>query len=231
MRSLNKSKSLLNLIDQTMEDADYIAEERRYDGLTSILVQWFKIYSILAIFQMVISPLAYYMGWHSEKHWWYFPFYRWTTILLSVFLAFLWFKLIKKTKVDLRQREFIRFFSIPIGLLILNKLIYPVSYYINVEMFINLSRGFPLELIFAAVGIWMIMYYTRVKELNVPFIECIACIVFYLIWEAIFQNFFVGKIFFHRIDDAIAYVMQSGVLISLCYFKVASILKKSMKHE
>jgi hypothetical protein len=167
----------LELINDTLSDTRFVLDnERPHKGIKKTLFIWIIIYAIVNLFFYAFTEIALMIDfWGTET---YFTIFRLLTIVLYSIPPIVFLYFILKSKMTLKEKSFLKIFVfIPI-LISFSKLLFPLSYYLNTQVLIQLYDTIPLDIILIIIG--LLQFYSYFKKNKYLYLVAFSSIYLFL---------------------------------------------------
>lgn len=222
------NKEIKHLIDNTIADTNYVKDDAKpTNHIYKILKLWTVLYAITSLAILIYDRIGTYQ--ELIFYDWYYPIIRVESILLFTITLLTYVIPTWKMKGSLKEKDFLKFYSIiPISL-VLARLIYPLSYYINSELLVTLYSTIPLDLIIIIIGSIILNYYYKARFTKGLII---LNIILFIVNTAIFIMFTSGNfrsdtiIILENISET---CRNHGLFIILNYIIILKSIKKMVK--
>jgi len=225
------SKEILNIVHQTIADTNYIKDDispKRY--MYKIFLRWLLSYAIASGTIFIYQKIGEYLNLYSQT--WYFPSVRIMYFLLYGIILILYFANIYyyQRKMSIKEKDFLKFYSLVPCLLIFSKLIIPLSYYINGEVLMSLYKTISLDLLTLIISSSLLSFYFKTKNMK-KFL--IVNIVIYFIQVIVFSLFFSSanpSSLLIRCFNIMAFLRDNGLFVLLHYSMALIIMKRIVQY-
>lgn len=221
-------KELLDLIDNTIADTHYIKDDLKpTKSIYKIFSLWTIFYIITSIFILVYNKLGVYLELYLYD--WYFPTTRISSILLLLLTLFAYFILIRKIKGSIKEKDFLMLYSVIPIILILSRLAYPLSYYVNTELIIRLYETIPIDLIAIVIGAVLLNYYYKSNfTKKLIYINIIILILNVLIFS-LYSYGQLNNDILTMLEKVFETCRNNGVIVILNYLVIVFSLKRMVE--
>lgn len=160
MKNENSNEKLLNAIDDAIADTYYIKDEATpYRGIFKVLSRWLIIYTITSLILYIHNLMGLHLMMYNYE--WYFIISRLTALIMFPVSLIVYFLLLIKTKMTLKEKDFLKTYSSIVILLVFSRIIYPLSYYLDSEILIGLYQTISLDLAVLILSSFFFNYYFK----------------------------------------------------------------------
>lgn len=222
-----KNEEKLNIIKNAINDTRIIIDKDRPSrGIKRTLFLWVLCYLLINIFFIIFSKISLACNfWGTDI---YFSLYRVLTLLLYIILPAVYLISIKFINMTLKETIFLKNFCyIPI-LLSICKLIYPLSYYLNFEILIQLYDTIPLEMIFIIIGlIQFYNYFKKPKYLCIIMLSIGYVLIFTFLKTILFNQLYYVEVseFLITLTNILDYFNENNLFVLGILFLSIGIMK------
>lgn len=122
-----------------------------------------------------------------------------------------------KTKMTLKERDFLKLFGFIIIMIILSKLIYPISYYWEGDFFITIYNYFSLELLIMIIASAILNFYFKDKCTRNLFLVNIIYYLMNAVIQIIFYKVEISSHFLYEVNYYITVLRDFGVIIAITF--------------
>lgn len=223
-------KKILQIIDQTIADTNYVKDDRiPYYNIKKIITRWLIFYVVSNIIIFIFQTLGNYLNIIFTS--WFFPLIRILNLSLFSLSLIFYFYNIYKTKISVKEKDFLMLYTVVPVLLIFTKVLMPLSYYLNTDILIGLINTISLDLITLILSAFLIKYYFKESSFNFfilynLFIYLINIAIIYLFTSVLIQSTILIKIY-----NFIILCQDYGVFILAHYILMISLIKRFSKNE
>lgn len=176
----NNINNQINLINDTIIDTRFVLDDAKpFRGIFKTLLIWSVSNFIINIIFMTISNLAFYYGWIEFPI--YFSFSRIFQITLYIIPIILYLICLKRIHMTLKEEKFLKTFIIIPVFISLYKLLYVISYYLNIDFLLVMVHAIPLDIIFMTFGLIQLYFYFKDKKIVLPIILSFVYTIFFSI--------------------------------------------------
>lgn len=173
MKYKKKIRENLTIINDAIFDTEFILNNGKpKSGMYKVLFYWFVSFTLPTLF-------FYFVNFFNEKLEildieLYFKINRYGTLFLYIIPLIVYIVLLRKTKMTLKEKNFLMANFIIFVMFSFEKIIYPLSFYINLEVLIMLYEIFPISVVFLLI--LLINLYNYFKNKKYWILEAIAFI-------------------------------------------------------
>lgn len=180
----NNINDQINLINNTIIDTRFVLDDAKpFKGIFKTLLIWSISNLIINIIFMIITNLAFHYGWIEFPI--YYSFARFFQITMFIVPAILYMICLKRIHMTLKEIKFLQTFLVIPIFISLFKILFPLSYYLNIEFLLIMIQAIPLDIIFMTFGLIQLYSYFKDKKLAVPIVLSFIYIIFFSIIKII----------------------------------------------
>lgn len=214
MKKANFNKKLINMINYTIADTNYVKDDATpFEGILRSLLVWFIVYFIGSLVLYFYQSLGnYYMLFENQ---WYFPLSRFINIFLFSSSLILYFIFIHKTNMSLKEKDFLKTFSIVLILLIFSRMIYPLSYYLNSSVLIGLYDTISLDLLVLILSSVLLNSYFKTKLTKRLIILNTSIFIINLIIFSLFVSVEIPSLTLIFVQNSLTILRDNGIFVIL----------------
>lgn len=224
----NKNKELINIIEQTIIDTRYIKDkETPYSNICKTFFFWTLFYSLVSF----IIYLYHIIGDNFllfEKDW-YYSISRVLNISLFSILLISYFVIFSKKSMSLKEKDFLKFYSIIPVFLVFTRIIYPLTYYLNTDILIGLYNTLSLDLLILIFSAFMINFYFKSKFSRNLILLNIIIYIANMIFFSIYITIDAPSTLLIDVNMLITMCRDNGAFVILHFIIVILFLKKVSK--
>lgn len=159
----NKNISDLDIIDNAIDDAKFVLNEKiPYKGIKKVFICWVCYLLASNLFLYVYWKLAIVFNFNMNEV--FFLLNRIFKISLSIISVIVYIVATNRVNMALKEKNFLRTFTIFPILLALLKMLPSVFYYINTEIMMQLYDTFSFDLVITFIALFYIMKYFKDKR-------------------------------------------------------------------
>lgn len=223
------NKEIKSLIDNAIIDAHYVKDDAKPSNhIYKILKLWTIIYSVTSLAILIYNQIGTYQ--ELIFYDWFYPIVRVGSILLFSVTLLTYVIPAWKMKGSLKEKDFLKFYSIiPISL-VLSRLIYPLSYYINSELLVTLYKTIPLDSIIIIIGSVMLNHYYKAKFSKRLIILNIILIIVNTAIFIVYTSSDFYSVPLGIIENISEICRNNGLFIILNYVIILKSIKKMVKN-
>lgn len=177
----NKNISDLDIIDNAIDDAKYVLDDATpCQGIRKVFIYW--------ITYLLVVNLLFYAYFKVSTHIVFFEnelfslYSRIFCILSNIISVVIYIRATKKVNITLKEKNFLKTFTVFPALLALIKMLPAAFYYINKEIMIQLYDTFSFDLVITFIALFYIMKYFKDKRYKYLLIGLFIyiCVTFFL---------------------------------------------------
>lgn len=181
------SKEVLDLINQTIGDTKYVLDDAKpYKGILRVLIFWILLYTVASIIFYILNEINTNYELYNTN--WYYPLYRISNIIIFTSLPIIYFIKTKKTTMTLKEKNFLHNWIIIPILLSICRMLFPIAYYLNAEIMLQLYSTLPFDLCINIIGLFILYKYFKTTCLKILLVINSIYVVFSTIWLSYFMN-------------------------------------------
>lgn len=224
---MEDNKKIKKLIHQTIEDTHYILNTHHpLEGVYTVLFHWLVLYVFASVTLAVLDRFlpSFLLNQYNdlEALGLFFSIKR-VSILVLFSLILIGYGLKNvRTNMSLKERDFLKLFSVFVFLYSLSRMIYPIAYYLNHNILLSFNNTLPLDHV---VNIFASLYlYSYCKKRPILFVFFYNCIY-------VAFNFVLNIInpstntFFGFINHSLSYFNSSGAALVFSFILLLFVLK------
>lgn len=180
MESKKKPREDLNTINETIFNTEFILNNGKPKiGIYKVLLYWFISFSLATLFFYLVFLLNDEFKIINLEL--YFMINRYGTLFLYSIPLIVYIVLLKKTNMTLKERNFLKVNFIFFVMFSFEKILYPLSFYINLEVLIMLYEIFPISIVFLLILLINLHNYFKNKKYwileSITFIYMLALLI------------------------------------------------------
>lgn len=174
----------IEMINNAIIDTRFVLDSAKPSkGIYKTLMYWCLSHFIISTVLSIVSALALNYGWIETEY--YYPIYRISAIILYLVPSVVYLIYFKKTDMTLKEMNFLKMYSfIPICISLF-KILFPISYYINVDFLFALYDVLPFDIVLIMFGLIQLYLYFEDKRYMTLIIGSGIYVIFYSIIKII----------------------------------------------
>ena len=159
----NKNISDLDIIDNAIDDAKFVLNDSiPYKGIRRVFIYWICYLLVINLFLYVYWKLAINFNFNMNEL--FFLLNRIFYISLSIISIIVYIIATNRVSMTLKEKNFLKTFTVFPVLLALLKMLPAVFYYINKEIMMQLYDTFSFDLVITLIALFYIMKYFKDKR-------------------------------------------------------------------
>lgn len=177
----DKCISNLDIINNAIDDAKFVLNDTTpYKGIRKVFIYWICYLLVINLFLYVYWKLAISFNFNMNEL--FFLLNRIFYISLSIISIIVYIIATNRVSMTLKEKKFLKTFTLFPILLALLKMLPAVFYYINKEIMMQLYDTFPFDLVITFIALFYIMKYFKDKRYKYLLIGLFIymCITFFL---------------------------------------------------
>ncbi len=232
---MDRNKLLKNLIDTTIRDTKYVLDDARpIRGIYKTLCIWFLFYTgstLVLLFTDSIVPMFFFkQGINALSLNQFFSMKRTITLVLFSTVIISYLISVFKIKMSLKEKDFLKLFSVFIVLYSLSRMIYPIAYYINPNILMNFNNALPLDLVVNVIAMILLVNYIKDKRFYGIILINSLYLVLNFVSSILSNNGLSDSALIAGVNSIISYMNSNGIIVILS-FLITFILIKDVRYE
>lgn len=181
-----KNISDLDIIDNAIDDAKFVLNDSiPYKGIRRVFIYWICYLLVINLFLFIYWQLAINSNFIISES--FYTFNRIFKISLNLIAIIIYVVATDKVNMTLKEKNFLKTFTVFPVLLSLLKILFFISHYLNAGVILRLYDTFSFDLVITFIALFYLMKYFKDKRYNYLLIGffvymCIMfCLKFYVI--------------------------------------------------
>lgn len=230
IKKRNSQKEILNLINQTIADTNYVKDDNAISiNLFKILFNWSTLYILVSILLFASFKIAEINNLLLSN--WYFPAQRVITLILYSFVLYYYYYYTYKKTSSIKERDFLKLYSIVPCLLFFTKIVNPLSYYLDNNLLLNLCNTISLDFIALIISSTLLKFYFKDSKLSLFILYNFFIYLTYIVVFSLFISSDSPSYFLTLCNNLMQYA-QDTCLIVIFHFIIAFLyIKKAEKNR
>ena len=230
MNNKDPNKKLIDLINYTIADTNYVKDfATPYYGIFKTLLYWISMYTISSFILFFYQYFGNLYSLYLNN--WYFPLSRLLNIFLFSMSLLVYFIYIFKNKMSLKEKDFLKSFSIIVIMLVFSRMVFALSYYIKSSILVDLYNTIPLDIIILILSGFYLNYYFKSSFSRGIIIMNIVIFILNILVFSLFTSTSNPSSILISIHNLFTILRDNGVFIILNFFILLTILYKLKKNE
>ena len=182
----NKNISDLDIIDNAIDDAKFVLNDTTpYKGIRKVFIYWICYLLVINLFLFIYWQLAINSNFIISES--FYTFNRIFKISLNLIAIIIYVVATNKVNMTLKEKNFLKTFTVFPVLLSLLKILFFISHYLNAGVILRLYDTFSFDPVITFIALFYLMNYFKDKRYNYLLIVffvymCIMfCLKFYVI--------------------------------------------------
>lgn len=227
-----------SIIDKAIFDSKYISTDIPYqEGIFFVILVWTILYGassfLITIFDNTILKHIMLEPNNLSLLQSYYSFKRMMILFLFSLSIIGYFIALKNKDMTIKERDFMKYFSIFVVLISLSRMFFVLTFYVNTEMLLKLYDSLPLDLIVSIIAIYLLYQYTNNKLVLIILLANILLFFFniYLSSTIMSLNDPFSPLF--RFYGIFILFLRDGysIIITFVFILIALKLKQDKKYE
>lgn len=217
---MDNRKAILNIIERTDADTKYVLDDSTPSkGIYRVLLIWLLLYTFSNI--LIYIADAIFMGANNMEvvH----TFTSITNLFFFSMMIIVYYWMTCRNDMSLKERDFLKMFSIFIILFSFSKMLLPISSYLNMDFLIQLYSSIPVDLIINVNVLLMLFQYFK----NKYFLVIIGCNIPFIIVGIVLMSNALDSEWLIRLSQIFSIIRNESFIIIISYlFTILLIHKK-----
>jgi len=182
----DKCISNLDIINNAIDDAKFVLNDTTpYKGIRKVFIYWICYLLVINLFLFIYWQLAIKSNFIISES--FYTFNRIFKISLNLIAIIIYVVATNKVNMTLKEKNFLKTFTVFPVLLSLLKILFFISHYLNAGVILRLYDTFSFDLVITFIALFYLMKYFKDKRYNYLLIGffvymCIMfCLKFYVI--------------------------------------------------
>ena len=224
-KKVDSRKEILNLIDQTIADTNYIKDDNAIsNNIYKLLSNWIMLYFVISILLFISFKTATVNN-QLDSHW-YFPVQRIITMITYPLILIYYFYCVYKKAYSLKERDFLKLYSIVPSLMVFTKIINPLSYYLDTTLLLNLCHTISLDFIALIISSVLLKFYFKDSKLSLYIIYNVFVYLIYILVFSIFISSDNPSLFIIQCNNLMQYAQDTSLIVFTHFIIVLLYIKK-----
>lgn len=224
-----KKQELIHVINQSVVDTNYIKDDKiSCYRLKNIIRNWL-------IFYMISNTILYFLHLIGisgiNEEYWFYPLVR--ILYISLFgLSLVYFiYTINRTRISVKEKDFLKLYVLVPVLLVFTKIIFPISYYLNTDILLGLINTVSLDLITLIISSLLFKFYFKDNHLNIFILFNIILYIFNILVIFLFSSLNNSSQLLIDIYNLIIFLKDYGLFVLMHFGYMLVYMKKVIKNE
>lgn len=224
-----KKQELIHVINQSVVDTNYIKDDKiSCYRLKNIIRNWL-------IFYMISNTILYFLHligtFGINEEYWFYPLVR--ILYISLFgLSLVYFiYMINRTRISVKEKDFLKLYVLVPVLLAFTKIIFPISYYLNTDILLGLINTVSLDLITLIISSLLFKFYFKDNHLNIFILFNIILYIFNILVIFLFSSLNDSSQLLIDIYNLIIFLKDYGLFVLMHFGYMLVYMKKVIKNE
>ena len=223
---MKNPEDIINKIQQAKIDTRYVLDgEVPVRGVKRVLGVWLISYIIASL--IIYFSTQYFMSLYITDGFDGFEITRLITFALFTVVIAIYYICLLRTSMTMKEKDFLKVFSIFIVLFSLLRMLFPLSYYMNFTVLLQLYNTFPFDIVINMIALIFLFNYLKDKT---AFISIGMNIIFVALMTYVFSiimnsSELSGTLL--SLNDMLVVLRDNGIIIIVSLFTIIL----SMKHR
>ena len=223
---MKNPEDIINKIQQAKIDTRYVLDgEVPVRGVKRVLGVWLISYIIASL--IIYFSTQYFMSLYITDGFDGFEITRLITLALFTVVIAIYYICLLRTSMTMKEKDFLKVFSIFIVLFSLLRMLFPLSYYMNFTVLLRLYNTFPFDIVINMIALIFLFNYLKDKT---AFISIGMNIIFVALMTYVFSivmnsSELSGTLL--SLNDMLVVLRDNGIIIIVSLFTIIL----SMKHR
>lgn len=227
---LKKEEKIIHVINQSVVDTNYIRDDKiTCYSLKNVLKNWIIIYTFSNLIIYLVQKTGTVFNFNQMS--WFYPLVRilYISLFILALISFIYF--INKSKMSIKENDFLKLYIIIPGLLIFTKVIFPLSYYLNTDILIGLINTISLDLITLILSSLLFKFYFKDNRLNIFILYNIFIYLINIVVVFSFSSINNSSIFLITVYNFINFLQDFGFFVLAHFIFILIYMKKIIRNE
>ncbi|MFR1755387.1 MAG: hypothetical protein ACLSWA_00765, partial [Thomasclavelia spiroformis] len=161
----DKCISNLDIINNAIDDAKFVLNDTTpYKGIRKVFIYWICYLLVINLFLFIYWQLAINSNFIISES--FYTFNRIFKISLNLIAIIIYVVATNKVNMTLKEKNFLKTFTVFPVLLSLLKILFFISHYLNAGVILRLYDTFSFDLVITFIALFYLMKYFKDKRYN-----------------------------------------------------------------
>lgn len=157
-------KDILEAIERAKVDTKYVLDDKRpTQGIKKTLSFWLFSYFVGSVLTYIITK--YTTNFFLIEGVDLFYIQRYSVIIIFSIIVILYFIYLRKTIMTIKEKEFLKTFSLYIIMFSILRILQPVTFILNFDVLIEFYNSLPIDILFIILALFSIYSYVKNKSI------------------------------------------------------------------